>query len=91
MPEPGHPYPDDAQDRRRSDEHADDDEQHVWRGRTCPTTCNRSVLILRFSVCAVVHIPELLASWRIGPPDREGGAAVAVGAVQCDTDTNAKA
>jgi hypothetical protein len=90
MREPRHPYADDAQDRRRSDEHADDDEQHVCRGSTCPTTCHRIVLVLPFSVCAVVHT-GLLTCWRIGPPNREGGAVVAVGAVQCDTVTDAKA
>ena len=63
---PRHPYADDARDRRRSDKGADDDEQHGCRESSCATPCNRIVLGLPFSVCAVVHT-ELLISWRTGP------------------------
>jgi hypothetical protein len=55
MPQPRHPDADDAQDRRRSDEHADDDEQHVCRGSVAPLLVIGSVLVPPFSVCAVVH------------------------------------
>ena len=61
MPERRHPYPDDAQDRRRSDEHAEDDEQHVCRGSTWPTTSHCIVLVLALSVCAFVHTQSQLA------------------------------
>ena len=90
MPEPRHPDADDAQDRRRSDKGADDDEQHGCRGSTCPTTSHRIVLVLPFAVCAVVHTQRCSSAGE-SVTDAEGSAVVAVGAVQCDTDTDAKA
>ena len=62
MPERRHPYPDDAQDRRRSNEHAEDDEQHcVSREHLAHTTSNCIVLVLPLSVCAFVHTQSQLA------------------------------
>ena len=85
MPEPRHPYANDAQDRRRSDEGTDDDEQHdVCRESGCPTPSTRIVLVLPFRVCAVVHT-EFLTSWRI-----EAVLPARCVAVQCDTDTAAE-
>ena len=87
MPEPRHPYADDAQDRHRSDEHADDDEQHACRGSTCPTTCHGSVLVLPFSVCAVVHTQRCSPAGEPAHQTREAVRSSRWGAVQCDTDT----
>lgn len=89
MPERRHPYPDDAQDGRRSDEHAEDDEQHVCRVSTWPTLL--LIALCWFSRSLSVPLCTHKSQLAIGPPDREGGAPVAVVLHNPPQDTDARA